>query len=314
MKPDSKIFVTGHRGLVGSALVKELRAQGYKNICSVAHSEVDLTDPVQTRWFFSVTEPEYVFHCAARVGGIKANINQPLDFFLDNINMQQNVMKCACEYGVKKLLFLGSSCIYPRVCPQPIREEYLLTGSYTPEVEAYGLAKTCGVKLCEWYQQQRGCDFIAAMPCNIFGPGERLDEQHSHVITGLLLRMHRAMVENTPRFIVWGSGDAKREFMYSGDLARALILVMNRYNDSEHINVGSGYEVSIRALAGLISNVVGYHGAILFDETQPVGTPRKLMDNSKLAQLGWGTSTLPQCDFRAALELTYKDICDRLVV
>lgn len=300
MEKNSVILVAGSRGLVGSALVRELIEQGYTNIIAHAREHADLTDPVATKWFFSVYKPEYVFLCAARVGGIKDNIKNPLAFFLDNMQIQMNVLRNAAEYGVKKLVFLGSSCIYPRVCPQPIKEEYLLTGPYEKAVEAYGLAKTCGVRLCDWYKEA-GHNFIAAMPPNLYGPGDNFDEVTAHVLPGLMSRMHKAKIEGAPTFSVWGDGTQKREFMYSEELARALIVVMMHYNGPGHINVGTGYELSIESLAHMLACVVDYTGQILFDENQPVGVPRKVMENSKLKQLGW----LPILDFRATLRQTY---------
>lgn len=302
MEKDSVILVAGGFGLVGSALVRELREQGYERVIVSGRKEADLTDPIATKWYFSVHRPEYVFLCAARVGGIKDHIKNPLSFFLDNIAIETNVLRNAVEYGVKKLVFLGSSCIYPRLCNQPIKEEYLLTGSYDKATEAYGLAKTCGVRLCDWYKEA-GYNFVSAMPCNVFGPGDKYDEVTSHVIPGLLMRLHIAKIEGAPTFTVWGSGEQKREFIFSDDLACALILVMRHYNGPGHINTGSGFEITIESLAHLLAVVVGYDGRILFDSEQPIGTPRKLMDNSKLAMLGW----LPMWDFRAALSRTYAD-------
>lgn len=305
MNKDSRIYITGHRGLVGSALREELLLQGYENLVCPGRETVDLMNPTEVRWAFSVYRPEYVFHCAARVGGIQANIDDPLGFCRDNLIIQENVLSNAAHYGVQKLIFLGSSCVYPKACPQPIKEEYLLTGPFTPEVEAYGLAKVVGVKMCEWYHQ-RGHNFIAAMPPNLFGPRDNFNEKTAHVIPGMMARMHRAKIEGAPTFSVWGDGSVCREFMYSGDLAQALALVMEQYNGPAPVNVGSQHEVRIDALANAIANTVGYTGRIVFDETKPIGTPRKLMDNSKIAQLGWGTAFLPRRDFRAALEETYR--------
>lgn len=290
MNKDSKIFITGHRGLVGSALLRELLAQGYTNILTTPRSELDLTDPVAVRWYFSCTQPEYVFHCAARVGGIKDNIKHPLSFFVENIKIQNNVFENAANYGVKKLLFLGSSCIYPRDCPQPIKESYLLTGPFEKAVEAYGLAKASGVKLCEWYRQEQGRRFISAMPCNVFGPNDNFNPHTAHVVPGLIARMHAAKLARETEFKVWGDGSARRELIYSDDLAKALILIMEEYDGPEHINAGSGLEFSIAEIAQLVRAVVGYEGAIISEPTEPTGTPRKLMDNSKLVALGWGLS------------------------
>lgn len=307
MKKDAKIFVTGHRGLVGSALLRELLAQGYTNILTAPRCKVDLTNPVETKWYFSCVRPDFVFHCAARVGGIKANIDFPIEFFLENIKIQNNVLENAGEYGVKKLLFLGSSCIYPRDCPQPIKEEYLLMGAFEKAVEAYGLAKVCGVKLCRWYRQEQGRLFISAMPCNVFGVNDNFNVHTAHIVPGLLARMHAAKTKGEPVFQVWGDGSARRELIYSDDLAKALILIMEKYEGPEHINAGSGLEYSVAEIAQMVRAVVGYEGALTFAQSEPTGTPRKLMDNSKLKALGWGLSFC----LVDALRRTYADFLDR---
>lgn len=301
MNKDDKIFVTGHRGLVGSALVRHLMAQGYERLYTAGRESVDLSNPGQTRWYFSCIRPDYVFHCAARVGGLKDNIANPLEFFLENSIIQQNVFQNAADYGVKKLLFLGSSCIYPRDCPQPIKESYLLTGPFEKAVEAYGLAKVCGVKLCEWYRQSRGCNFIAALPCNLFGTNDNFDPETAHIVPGLIARMHAARIADKPGFEVWGDGSARRELLFSDDLARALILIMESYNGPEPINTGSGLEYTVAEIAHLIRCAVGYQGALIPSLGEPTGTPRKLMDNSKLRALGWH----PQVGIREALDQTF---------
>lgn len=303
MNRDSKIFITGHRGLVGSALVRELQMRGYSNLFTVSRNEVDLTDPVKTKWFFSCITPDYVFHCAARVGGIKDNIAHPLEFFLDNVRIQENVIINSAFYDVKKLLFLGSSCVYPRDCPKPIVENSLLTGPFEKAVEAYGLAKVCGIKLCEFYKQELLCNFIAAMPCNVFGPSDNFDPQTAHVVPGLIARMHAAKVAGEPEFKVWGDGSARRELIFSDDLAKALILIMEKYDGPGHINAGSGLEYSVSEIAQLVRAVVGYEGALVPEQSEPTGTPRKLMDNSKLAALGWQ----PSFCIVDALRRTYDD-------
>lgn len=302
-----KIFITGHRGLVGSALVRELQAQGYENLYTVSRVNVDLTDPVQTKWYFSCIAPEYVFHCAARVGGIKDNIENPLSMFLDNLNIQNNVITNAANYGAKKLLFLGSSCIYPADCPRPLKEEYLLTGPFEEAVEPYGLAKMMGVKLCQIYRQERGCNFISALPCNLFGINDRIDEESSHIVPGLLLRMRKARREKGP-FKVWGREDARRELLFADDLAKALIFLMKEYNDIEPINTGSGREFSVKEIAEQCASVVDYRGPLVFDSAAPVGTLHKCLDNSKLFSLGWEPST-PHME---ALALTYADMSQQL--
>lgn len=305
MNKDARILITGHRGLVGHALREELLLQGFTDLIVWPRETVDLLNPTEVTWAFSVYRPEFVFHCAARVGGIQANIDDPLGFCRDNLAMQGNVFSNSAHYGIKKLIFLSSSCVYPKNCPQPMQEDMLLTGPFTPEVEAYGLAKIVGVKQCQWYQKL-GHNFISVMPPNLFGPHDNFNEHTAHVIPGLMARMHRAKVAGDAKFPVWGDGSACREFMYSGDIAQVLLLVMEQYNSPEPVNVGSGHEIRIDALANAIANAVGYTGEIIFDETKPVGTPRKLMDNSKIAALGWGTSYLSRLDFRASLEQTYK--------
>lgn len=303
MNKDSKIFITGHKGLVGSALVRELLTRGYENLYMVGRDTVDLMDPVQVKWYFSCVEPQWVFHCAARVGGIKANVAHPVEFFLENSIIQQNVFQNAADYGAKKLLFLGSSCIYPRDCPQPIKEEYLLTGAFEKAVEAYGLAKVGGVKLCEYYRRELDCNFVAAMPCNVFGINDNFDPQTAHIVPGLIARMHAAKQKGELVFQVWGDGSARRELIYSDDLAKALILIMEKYDGPEHINAGSGLEYSVSEIAQLVRAVVGYEGALTSAQSEPTGTPRKLMDNSKLKALGWEPTT---CVIDA-LRRTYED-------
>lgn len=300
LQPDDKIFIAGARGLVGSHIVAELRERGFNNLLVPAHSDIDLTDPVAVKWFFSVHQPDYVFLCAAKVGGIKANIDQPLEFFLQNLAIQNNVMGCAAEYGTKKLLFLGSSCVYPRDCPQPIKEEYLLTGPFEPAVESYGLAKVCGIRLAQIYHA-KGHNFISAMPCNIFGPRDHFNFHSAHVIPGMMTRMQQAKLDKYEAFEVWGRPDTKREFIYARDLANALFVIMNEYNDLEPINAGSGIEIRMDDLAFVMRYITGFDGKILFDPKQPVGTPRKVMDNSKLRALGW----LPKTQFEHALRSTY---------
>ena len=302
MERDAKILVTGHNGLVGSALVRELKAQGYNNLITIERESVDLEDPLSVRWAFSVHEPNYVFHAAAFVGGIRANAARPVDFFSKNILMQQNMMLNAAKYGVKKFLFLGSSCIYPRDCQQPIREDALLTGPLEKTNEAYALAKISGVKMCQWLRQERGLNFVSAMPCNIHGPQDNFDPHSAHIIPGLISRMHASKEAGAPVFDVWGRADTLREYLYSEDLARALIVVMNHYDSPEPINTGSGFELSVEKLARTIAGVVGYYGQLQFDASMPAGTPRKLLDNQKLINLGWS----PRIGFTHSLELTYE--------
>jgi len=295
MNLNSKIYVAGHRGLVGSALVRMLLSQGFDNLLTVPHSQIDLCDPVAVKWLFSVHKPEYVFLCAAKVGGIFDNREHPLDFFIKN-------------YGVKKLVFLGSSCAYPPGCPQPIKEEYLLSGPFQEEVEAYGLAKVCGVRLCQWYRKVRGRNFVSAMPCNLYGVGDNFDPKTAHCVPALLARMHRAKTKGEPHFFVWGDGTQRRELLFADDLAEALLLVMEKYDGAEPINTGSGYEITIQDLAVQIARTVKYSGLIRFDPEAPTGTMRKLLDNSKIFSLGW----TPRTPFDAALRLTYQDFCGKV--
>lgn len=310
MEINSKIFVAGPRGLVGSALVRELRAQGYNNLLTPTHCEGDLCDPVWTKWYFSVHQPEYVFVCAAKVGGIKANAENPLKFFLDNMAIETNVICNASEYGTKKLLFLGSNCIYPKLCEQPIKEEYLLTGAIEPTTEAYALAKICGVRLCEWHQREYGDNFVSAMPCNLYGPRDSFDPHTAHCFPGLMARLHAAKIAGAPDFEIWGGGAAKRELLYSHDLARALIVVMQEYNDAECINTGSGFELSIKDLATELAGVVGYSGNLVFNPNQPEGTLRKLLDNRKITALGWA----PEVPFLESAQITYSWFKENVVV
>jgi len=287
MNLDSRIYVAGHRGLVGSAIVRHLQADGATNLILRAHDELDLVDQAAVEAFFATERPEYVFLAAAKVGGIHANSTYPAEFIHDNLAIQTNVIHNAWKHGAKKLLFLGSSCIYPRDCPQPIKEEYLLTGPLEPTNEWYAIAKIAGLKMCQAYRQQYGFNAICAMPTNLYGPEDDYDSENSHVVPALIRRIHQAEVITAPLVSIWGSGRPLREFLHVDDLADALVFLMRAYSDVDIINVGSGLEISIAELAALLSEIIGYQGELVFDSSRPDGTPRKLLDSSRLNTLGW---------------------------
>lgn len=302
MEKNSKIYVAGHRGLVGSAIIRELEAQGYRNIITRTSKELDLRNTFLVDEFFRIEKPEYIFLCAAKVGGIGANMSYPVEFLLDNLSIQNNVISTAYKYNVKKLLFLGSSCIYPKNCLQPMREEYLLDGKLEPTNEGYALAKISGLKLCEYYRREYGADFISAMPTNIYGIGDNFDINSSHVIPALINRFHEAKLQNKKELVIWGTGKAKREFMYSDDLAKALIYLMNNYSEDSHINVGTGKEIEIIELAKIIKEVVGFEGEILNDLSKPDGMMKKLLDISRLDNLGFKS----EINLKDGIEKAYK--------
>lgn len=287
MYKESKIYVAGHRGLVGSAILRKLKSEGYMNIITRTHQELDLTDQQEVYCFFEEERPEYVFLAAAKVGGILANSTYPADFIRENLLIQTNVIDAAYKYGVKKLLFLGSSCIYPKYAPQPIKEEYLLTGALESTNEPYAVAKIAGIKMCQAYNRQYGTNFISVMPTNLYGPGDNFDLETSHVLPALIRKFHEAKINNAPYVVVWGSGTPRREFLHVDDLADACLFLMNNYDSSEIINIGVGEDLSIAELANLIKEIVGYKGEIIYDKTKPDGTPRKLLDVTKLFNLGW---------------------------
>jgi GDP-L-fucose synthase len=295
MNDVSRIFVPGHRGLVGSAIVRRLEAGGYTNLLLRTSQELDLRDPVATRRYFEEERPEYVFLAAARVGGILANSRSPVDFLADNLAIQQNVITSAHATGVTKLLFLGSSCIYPRACPQPIREEYLLSGPLEPTNEWYAIAKIAGIKLCQAYRRQFGARFISAMPTNLYGPNDNFDLETSHVLPAMIRKFHDAKVamDSGESAVVplWGSGSPRREFLHVDDLADACMFLMDRYEDEAPINVGTGTDVTIRELAELVAGAVGFTGEVVWDASKPDGTPRKLLDVSRIEGLGWQAKT-----------------------
>lgn len=302
MERDSKIYVAGHRGLVGSAIVKNLQSKGYHNIIARTHKELDLINQEVVNKFFKDERPDYVFLAAAKVGGINANNTYPADFIYQNLQIQNNVIHCAHEYKVKKLMFLGSSCIYPRECPQPIKEEYLLSGYLEPTNEAYAIAKISGLKMCQFYKKQYGDNFISCMPANLYGPNDNFDLENSHVIPALIRKFHEAKVNNMPYVEIWGSGMPLREFLYVDDMADACIFLMNNYNGIEHVNIGTGDEISICELSRLIKEIVGFKGELLFNSEKPNGTPRKLTDVSKLHGIGWRY----KFKLEEGIRLTYK--------
>jgi GDP-L-fucose synthase len=291
LEQGDRIYIAGHRGLVGSALLRRLQDEDYENLLTRSRHELDLTDARMVDEFFAAERPEYVFLAAAKVGGILANSTYPVDFLRDNLAIELAVIDAAYRHGTKKLLFLGSSCIYPKFAPQPIREEYLLTGELEPTNEPYAVAKIAGIKLCQAYREQHGADFISVMPTNLYGPGDNFDLDTSHVLPALIRRFHEAKERGEPSVIIWGTGEPRREFLHVDDLADACLFLMNDYSGNEPINVGTGEDISIRELAELVREVVGYAGEIAYDTTKPDGTPRKLLEVSRLNSLGWRATT-----------------------
>ncbi|MEE1291570.1 MAG: GDP-L-fucose synthase [Spirochaetota bacterium] len=287
MEKDAKIYVAGHRGLVGSSILRALDKAGYKNIVYRTHKELDLTNFEAVKNFFDQERPDYVFLAAAKVGGIWANKTHKAEFIYENLQIQNSVIKNAYDFGVKKLLFLGSSCIYPKMCPQPIKEEYLLSGYLEETNDAYAIAKISGLMMCRAFRQQYGVDYISAMPTNLYGYNDNFDLESSHVLPALMRKIHDAKETNAPEVTVWGTGTVLREFLFVDDLADALVFLMNNYTGEEHVNVGTGTDVSIKELAQLICKVVGYDGKLVFDTSKPDGTPKKLLDVSKVNSLGW---------------------------
>lgn len=299
--------MAGHRGLVGSALWRELNRRNFTRLIGRTHAELDLMDAAAVRRFYADERPEYVFVAAARVGGIMANHTQPADFLFQNLQIQNNVIDGAREAGVKKLLFLGSSCIYPKLAPQPIKEEYLLSGPLEPTNEWYAVAKIAGIKMCQACRRQYGCDFICAMPNNLYGPNDNYDLQTSHVLPALIRKFHDAKVSSQRSVTCWGTGAPMREFLYVDDLARACVFLMENYSAEEIVNIGWGSDVSIRELAELIRRVVGFEGEVMWDTSKPDGTPRKLLDSSRLLAMGWR----PEIDLERGLRLAYEDYLQR---
>ena len=302
MKSNSRIYVAGHRGLVGSAIIRSLRQRGFENLITRTHAELELMDAVAVKDFFEQAKPEYVFLAAAKVGGIHANSTYPADFMRENLIVQTNVIHESWRQGVVKLLFLGSSCIYPKLCPQPIKEEYLLSGELEKTNDAYALAKIAGIKTCQSYNQQHGTHFISAMPTNLYGVNDNFHPENSHVLPALIRRFHEAKLANVESISIWGTGTPRREFLHSDDLADAVLFLMENYDDSEIVNVGCGKDQTIKELAETIQEVVGYTGHLKFDSTRPDGTPQKILDISKINSLGWK----PTISLREGLKQVYQ--------
>jgi GDP-L-fucose synthase len=309
LQADSRIYVAGHRGLVGSAIWRELERCGCQGLIGRTHAEMDLLEGGAVQKFYTKTRPEYVFVAAAKVGGILANDRYPADFLYQNLQIQNNLIEGARSAGVKKLLFLGSSCIYPKLAPQPLREDYLLSGPLEPTNEWYAIAKIAGLKLCQAYRRQFGCDFISAMPTNLYGLNDNYDPQGSHVLPALIRKFHEARTTGASSVTCWGTGSPLREFLYADDLARACVFLMENYSEEQFINIGSASELSVRELADLVKRVVGFEGEIVWDKSKPDGTPRKLMDSSRLFALGWR----PQVTLETGIRMAYTDFLDRVV-
>jgi len=303
MEKQAKIYVAGHRGMVGSAIVRRLRRGGYENLVVRTSKELDLRRQEAVEKFFAAETPEYVFLAAAKVGGILANSRHPADFLYDNMILEMNVLHAAYKTGVKKLLFLGSSCIYPRMVPQPMKEDCLLTSALEKTNEAYALAKISGLKYCEYLNRQYGTDYISVMPTNLYGPNDNYHPEHSHVLPALIRRFHEAKEAGSENVVIWGTGKPLREFLYVDDVADACVFLMNTYSGDETVNLGTGKELSIKELAELVQKVVGYKGNIVFDPEKPDGTPRKLLDVSKLERLGWHYQT----ELEDGIRLAYRD-------
>ena len=309
MNKDSKIYVAGHRGMVGSAIVRELQRKGYNNIITRTHAELDLTRQEAVESFFEAEKPEYVFLAAAKVGGIAANSAALADFMYQNMMLEMNVIHAAWQNGVKKLEFLGSSCIYPRLAPQPMKEGCLLTSALEPTNEAYALAKISGLKYCEYLNRQYGTDYISVMPTNLYGPNDNYQPESSHVLPAMIRRFHEAKMAGAESVTCWGDGSALREFLYVDDLAELCVFLMNNYSGDETVNAGTGKELTIRELAETVAKVVGYEGKILWDASRPNGTPRKLLDVSKATRLGWSYKT----ELEDGIRLAYNDYKNSII-
>ena len=304
---DARIYVAGHRGLVGSAIWRELQRRGFTALIGRTHAELDLLDGAAVRKFYAQKKPEYVVDAAAKVGGILANDQHPAEFLFQNLQIQSNLIHEAHQAGVRKLLFLGSSCIYPRLAPQPMKEEYLLSGPLEPTNQWYAVAKIAGIKMCQAYRRQYGCDFISAMPTNMYGPNDNYDLQNSHVLPALIRKFHEAKAANAPTVTCWGTGSPLRDFLYADDLARACVFLLENYSEEQFINIGAGKEVSVQELTETVKRVIGFAGEIVWDTTKPDGMPRKLMDSSRLLALGWR----PQVDLESGIRLAYEDFLKR---
>jgi GDP-L-fucose synthase len=307
IEQSARIFVAGHRGLVGSAIWRELDRKGCKNLIGRSRAELDLLDTLAVQRFYSQEKPEFVFVAAARVGGILANSQNPASFLYENLQIQNNLIHGAFLAGVKKLLFLGSSCIYPKLAPQPLKEDSLLTGPLETTNQWYAVAKIAGIKLCEAYRMEKGCNFISVMPTNLYGPNDNYDLQSSHVLPALIRKFHEANVSGYKSVTCWGTGTPLREFLYVDDLARACVFLMETYNDSQFINAGYGSDLSVRQLAEIVKRMVGFKGDVIWDQSKPDGTPRKLMDSSRLFALGWK----PQVDLETGIRLAYQDFLNQ---
>ena len=301
MNKDSKIYVAGHNGMVGSAIWRSLLNMGYTNLVGVRHSSMDLTNQLEVNKFFQTTKPEYVIMAAAKVGGIIANSTYPAEFIYNNLQIQNNLINASYQHGITKLLFLGSSCIYPKFAEQPIKEEYLLTGELESTNQWYALAKIAGIRTCQAYRKQYGCDFISAMPCNLYGTHDNFDLNNSHVLPALIRKFHTAKITNAPHVTCWGPGSPMREFLYVDDLAEACVFLMENYSNESHINVGYGVDITIKEAVESVCEVVGYEGQVTWDNTKPDGTPRKVMDSSRIKNLGWKPTTT----LHDGLEKTY---------
>ncbi len=308
MEKNSRIYVAGHSGLVGSAIIRNLQSKGYTNIQTQTHQELELTNQAAVETYFETTRPEFIFLAAAKVGGIYANKTYPAEFAYSNLQIQNNIVHSSYKFSARKLMFLGSSCIYPKFAPQPMREDALLSGHLEETNKAYALAKIAGIIMCQSYNRQYGTNFISVMPTNLYGPHDNYHARNSHVLPALIRRFHEAKESQASTVTIWGTGAALREFLYSDDLADACVFLMNHYDDSDIVNIGSGIEVSIKELAYLVRETVGYSGNLIFDTTKPDGTPRKLLDCAKLNQLGWTAPT----SLQVGLKLAYADFMSQM--